>query len=124
MLRVPKPRQLPSVRAASTRSLRPFDALSLYPLGNMQRELRILKDEFDPFEIPLLELRIPLLIDPLDDRPEQIVFVAVQRPHFTDYHLRPRYRGGLHRLHGPYCCFASANEIGILLRLNELQPSR
>ena len=40
------------------------------------RELRILKDEFNPSEIPLLELRIPLLIDPLDDRPEQIVFVT------------------------------------------------
>ena len=51
------------------------------------RELRILKDEFNPSEIPLLELRIPLLIDPLDDRPEQIVFVAIQRPDFTHYHL-------------------------------------
>ena len=45
------------------------------------------QDEFDPFEIPLLLLGIPFLIDPLDDRPEQVVFVAIQRPDFTHYHL-------------------------------------
>ena len=74
--------------------------------------------------MPLVAFGVSCLVDPLDDGSKQVVFVAVKRLDFTDNHLSPRYRGGLHRLHGPYRYFASANEIGILLRLNELQPSR
>ena len=37
------------------------------------RELWILIDEFDPSEMPLLLIGIPFLIDPLGDRPKQVV---------------------------------------------------
>ena len=49
-------------------------------------KLWILVAEFDFLEMPLLESLVPLLIDPLDDRPKQIVFVAIQRSDLTDYH--------------------------------------
>ena len=52
----------------------------------MARELRILIDEFDLLEMPLLLLGIPFLIDPLGDGSQQIVFVAIQRQDFTNYH--------------------------------------
>ena len=40
-------------------------------------KLRILIDKFDPLEMPLLQLGIPFLIDPLEDRPEQVTLVAI-----------------------------------------------
>lgn len=52
-------------------------------------QLRTLVDEFDPFEMLRFSISIPILIDPLEERSEQIVFVAIRLPDFTDVPLAP-----------------------------------
>ena len=49
-------------------------------------QFRVLKDEFNLSAMLLFAISILFLIDPLDDRPKQIVLVAIQRPDLTNDH--------------------------------------